>query len=367
MDNFDKLTKQNNQNPTWWNKPLWGEKSALETIKTTIIRQNIPPADLETYNRLLTQLRPANAILKAMDDIQYQDKDFIFFLKINHQLTSNIGEYEDMDSLIRLFRVALDSSSIFLRIDEIELRYRSISQQKLYNFVYSLLEKDISNEHFITQINQKIDFLEPQIKSEEGKKALFSYGKELEDLAKKDKLGLTLLSLFKTNSSHDFLILRKVAELVTSLTEINLQDLDFLTALVEKNEQLFVKLGTIIKVPESKNVPRVYAVMVQFITLYHKYNEQYIRFKKFIEILLSLEKKYSILMNMRTKYPLIRYKHPENFRQQIPGFIFYEKYQDFIELEKQNKMEKISSTKTTIVQNFNDNITIIQNVNQNID
>lgn len=315
---------------TWWNKPLWGDKSAVQTITTAIIRKDIPPQDLDLYNKYLSNIRPLSAILKTLDNVHFKNPEFILYLEINNKLKNNIDEFNELHPLVELFRVALQTKNIFLRIDATESRYCSITQQKLYKFVGTLLTSNLSNNEFIEKLKEKVVELEPSIKTEEGKNALLSYSKELENLAEEEELGLKLLGLFKKESLRDLSILKKIGEIVNSLKNKNLEDLDLLRSIVETHEQLFVKLGTIIGVPSEKNNLQTYAIMLQYISLSKKYYHVYLRFERFSGILLSLEKRYLLLFDIRQKYPLIRYKQPKIFRTEIPGLSIYQKYQDLV-------------------------------------
>ncbi len=318
----------------WWSRLLWQVKSLIvrikQWLKQAFFRAEVPDTSITLYRDSLNQLRNVAAIAKTIDNEKFSSKEFIFFLSINHQVNQNLGEYQGLKNSIDLLRVALETKDCFLKIEAIETRYRSYSQQDFYNYVFELLEQDMSKDEFKQRVQTKLVEVISKVKTEEGKSALQSYCNQL-DLLSEDELGLRLLLLFKQYHLTDFSLLRHVAEIADSFYDKSLEVLKEFTVIVQVNAELFLKLGKIIQVPESQNQRHTYALILQYIALRNRHQKAYAQFQQLIQVLKNWQKFYDPIRAIRKEYPANEYKQPPLFQQEIPGLTIYKKYQDYLE------------------------------------
>jgi hypothetical protein len=328
-------TLRGSQTKPWWNSPLWGDKSFTERIKhwlnQAFFRARVPDTAIVMYQDSLVLLRNLAAIAKTIDSEKFSSQEFISFLEINAQLNNNIGEYEGLKNSIDLLRVALETKDCFLKIEATESSYRSYAQQDFYNYVFELLTQDLSEDEFKERVQKQLLQVISKVKSEEGKSALQSYANHLDTLSK-DKLGLRLLLLFKQYHLTDFSILKTIADIANSFYDKSLDNLKEFTVIAQVNAQIFLKLGQIIQVPESKNTPNTYALVLQYIALRNRYQNSYAQFQQLTQVLKNWKRSYQPLMTIRQQYPVNEYKQPPIFKEEIPGVAIYNKYQNYLEL-----------------------------------
>lgn len=251
---------------------------------------------------------------------------------MNRQFESNTGAFNGLKYSIDLLRVALETKESFLKIEAIETRYRSYSQQEFYEYVYEYLQKDLSVEEFQGVIQRHLNEIIPKIKSDEGKAAIQSYVNQL-DIVCKDILGLKLLFLFKQYDLSNFALLRTVSDIADTFYDKNLESMKEFMVVVQLNAELFLKLGQIIQIPPAKNIPETYAVMLQYIALKNRHQKSYGQFQQLLELLKQWQKFYHPLVTIRQQYPFQEYKQPAIFNEEIPGLNIYEKYQTHVEKE----------------------------------
>lgn len=70
-----------------------------------------------------------------------------------------------------------------MKIEQIELSYRSSKQQEMYRFLLGLLEQQLNSEEFIKKLEQKQQEILPEIHSEEGKDAINVYTETLKKIS----------------------------------------------------------------------------------------------------------------------------------------------------------------------------------------
>ncbi len=324
-----------NQKPLW-NRPLFGDKSLVQRLKNwwkqAFFRAIVPDSSVLLYRDSFTQLRNISVIAKNIDNDKFSSQEFLTFLKINSTVKNNAGEYEGLRYTIDLLRVALETKDCFLKIEQIEARYFSYTQQEFYQYVVELLQRELPKEEFKELVQKELLQTIPKVKTDEGKTALQSYSNQL-DILSEDQIGLKLLLLFKQYNLTDFSLLRTVAEIADSFYDKNLESLKEFTVIVRVNSELFLKLGEIIKVPKQKNTPETYALILQYIALRNRHRTAFGQFKQLIGLLKQWEQFYEPIMAIRQEYPPSEYKQPPIFLEELPGYSLYQKYQQYLDTE----------------------------------
>ena len=209
------------------------------------------------------------------------------------------------------------------------MRYRSRKQQEFYLYVADNLGEYIDKEAFAQKVKKKQTELLPLITTEEGRNALESYIKEINNISKYD-LGLKLLALFKKYDLKDFSILKKVSDVVERLQGEDLVSPKDLISLVLENYDAFEKLAPILDISESELSPNIYARILQIIGLENRHGKSYLQFKQLVELLKKWEKPYKKLNMIRKEYTSHKYQIPSEFEEEIAGIDVYEKYAKYL-------------------------------------
>lgn len=327
-------TQTETQTLSWWNRPLWGNQSFMAWLtglmrSQSFSRQEIPESTVQLYANSFNQLKNISAILRTIDNAKFTSKEFVEFLMIQRQFESDQGKFEGLKNSIELLRVALETKESFLKIEATESRYRSFSQQEFYEYVNELLQQDITVSEFQEGARQQMNRVIPKIKSDEGKAAIQAYVNHLDTVCK-DKLGLKLLYLFKQYDLSNFSLLRTVGEIADSFYDKDLDSIKEFMVVVQVNADIFLKLGQIIQVPQSKNVPDTYAITLQYIALRNRHQNSFGQFQQLLELLRQWENYYNPLAAIGKEYPPNEYKQPEIFKADIPGLDIYKKYEKYI-------------------------------------
>jgi hypothetical protein len=336
-DNIENKKSQNTEESTWWNRPLIGNKSMVQRVKSLLnvetlksfSQEEVPDATIELYKNLYGQLRNVSAIAKTIDNEKFTGREFITFLMINDQVSKDAGDYKGLKHSIELLRAALETKDSFLKIEATETRYRGYAQQEFYDYIFDLLEQNIQGEKFKELAQKQLLEVIPRIKTDEGKIAVQSYVNQLEILAE-NELGLQLLFLFKQNDLSNFALLKTVAQIADSFYDKNLINIKDFMIIVQVNADLLLKLGNIIQVPQAKNIPETYGLILQYIALRNRHRNAYGQFQQLIILLKDWEKLYNPLISVRKQYSSEGYKHPKLFEEEIPGLSIYEKYQQHL-------------------------------------
>lgn len=305
-------------------------QSTLQRLLNIFNRQTVSESSICLHNQAFEQVKQIAAILKACDQQKFSESDFLFFVNLRNSFARETGELEGLKESLRLFRVAIEAKNSFLKIEQIELMYRSSKQQEFYNLVFELLARNVTKVTFYKKVHQKLHEVIEQVKTEHGKQALKSYVSALDNLSKQDELGLRLLYLFKKLQLTNYSILKTVSDIVTYLEDKDLQDLETVVKLVQANNEVFVKVGRIIGIPFAKSHPKIYAMMLQYVALRHKYKVVYYQFKKMKKVLHKWHGFYRIVRDIRNQHPFLEYKQPKEFTEDIPGLNIYAKYQDYL-------------------------------------
>lgn len=315
--------------PSWWNRPIWGEDSLLEDLMSKLDKATLSVAE-QTVMLHRASMMDALVFAKtatAIDSDKFSNQEFLLYFKINYALRRGIDGYEGIGESVQLFEVAIEAQHSYITLDQTEIRYRSSKQQELYEFVRQLLlcQEEEDQDKFRDYVQKKLTEVLSQIKTEEGRNAMQAYVKELDHLAE-HPLKLKLLSLFKAYELADYSILRTISDLIAKLKEQDVTDLKILASLVMSQYEVFEKLGQIIGVTEKLNNPNTYALMVQYMALGHRHKLSYIQFEELLTMMQKWYKPYQVIAGIREQYPPKEFKIPKEFSEPIPGLEVYEKY-----------------------------------------
>ncbi|MBE9222897.1 hypothetical protein IQ215_09345 [Cyanobacterium stanieri LEGE 03274] len=322
----------NNLNKSWWNRPLWGDRTMVEKLESIIHKEQekIPEEVIKHHEQVMSELKILTPIGRALDNPKFVEPEFVTFFNINNLFAQEIGEYEGLRNYVALFRVAVEAQHTFLKIEQIELSHRSTKQQALYEFVLKKLEEKLKPEEFIEALNAERKAILPDIKTEEGKFAVNSYVETLETVARQDELALKLLYLFKKYNLEDFSLLKTVSDMVNYLLNKNLQNFNEIVLFVKINREKFIKLSNIIEIPPEKTKDEDFARMFQYIALKRKYQDIYVQFQRLLELLTLWNSFYQTTKDIRSHYPSTEFAHPEEFEKPIPGEDLYFRYKNVI-------------------------------------
>jgi len=318
----------------WWNRPITGEGGLLEDLFKS--KEDLPESVVTLRNKQLLDLMVFAKTAIAIDSEKFNNEEFIAFVKIKYLLTKGIGDYEGLNESISLLQLAIRAKDSFIAIDQTELRYRGYKQQEVYSFVESLLSQPDQYEEFNIQITEKLRDALPQIRTDEGKRAMLAYGKHLNYLAE-NPLCLSLLSRFKRFQLADYSVLKIIAELLQGVEKFHTHDLNNITKIVNDHISEFRALKTIINLPDEKDDPRIYAIMIQCVALAHAHEISYLKFEELMKVLRKWYSNYKVLQKIAEEYPASRYKLPKEFLEAIPGEDILLKYQRWL-TDKQTGM-----------------------------
>lgn len=336
---FKKIVSFLNQDVTNLTKDTEGQEIISE-ISTNI------------HNQALAEIKVLSTIAKTLDNPNFQDTDFLFYIKIKSFFATNREQYQGLQNSAELLALAVKAQANFLKIEQTELRYRSTKQQEYYQFVIDFLgekfaednneleagaiisqkkeNQKYSREEFKQQIRAKLENIKHTIKTEQGKQALEDYTESLEALAEEKDIGLKLLYLFKKYNLTDFSILRTISDMVIYLQDKNMQNTKAMQDLVVKNGDIFLKVGKIIGIPKSKENSETYGRILQYLALTKKHENSIKQFTKLMEVLKQWTNFNKTITDIREEYPSTQYKQPDEFKQEIPGIFLYQKYGEYL-------------------------------------
>ncbi|MGI0481662.1 hypothetical protein ACN4EE_12825 [Geminocystis sp. CENA526] len=310
------------------------------------------------HNQALAEIKVLSTIAKTLDNPNYKNPDFSFYLKIKSFFATNKEQYQGLQNSAELLALAVKAQANFLKIEQTELRYRSTKQQEYYQFVIDFLgekfaedksneaseggaivtkKKDnskYSKEEFKQQIRAKLEEVKLTIKTEQGKQALEDYTESLEALAAEKEIGLKLLYLFKKFNLTDFSILRTISDMVIYLQDKNMQNMKAMQDLVVKNEEIFLKVGKIIGIPKTKENPETYGRILQYLALSKKHESSIQQFTKMMDVMKQWKNFYKTITDIREQYPPSQYQQPDEFKQEIPGLSLYQTYGEYLSIFK---------------------------------
>jgi hypothetical protein len=314
----------------WWDLPRWKHKSACQHLISSFYKPPVPEGMAFVHHREWEQIEPLAKQVISIDREKFTSKEFITYLKVRMHLLQ--GEGQEMHALQRsakLLRAALAAKRYFEQIWQVEMRYLSSKQQEIYRFVDELLSQKIYNDAFRQQLQEKVEKTLPDVKSEEGKKALQSYLTALSGLSEYE-FGLELLQLFKQYQLADYVVLRTVDELLNKLKRVDLTDERVVKPDIMVHFDAFEQLAPIIQMPRNKIDPESFTALVHFMVLEVKHQSSYGEFKQLTTVLEKWVKPFQRLIEIRADYDPKNYRLPQEFYLPVPGQAVYQKYEALI-------------------------------------
>ena len=301
------------------------EEEVVEGLQEKYGNPKVPERAATLHNKTFRELKTLANRASKIADQKFGSEEFIVYIKLKKQVEQGVNEYKTIGQSIKYLEVAIAAQSSFLKLESTELRFRSRKQQEFYNFVIDTISDDLDKDVFRDKVKKKLAQIIPLLNSEEGRNALQSYLKEVNEISKHD-LGLKIFSLFKKYQLDDFTILRTISDITQQLEAQDLFKLEGLTVLVLENYNVFEKLGPIIGVSEEENSPETYAKMMQYMGLVNRNSKAYQEFELLLKTLKKWEKPYNSLKLIREQYSPNEYRLPAQFSTELPGVTLYEKY-----------------------------------------
>jgi len=323
------MNNNNTDSKTWWQRPLSGPDNIWELVFSNKSKLEIPEDAKQLHKNYMAEFKNIGTMAKTLDSEKFNSADFLFFLKIKGYILKNSGDYIGLKDSADLLELAIKAKNSFLAIDQAELQYRGTSQQKFYNRIVSLLDRQLSKEEFKQQVGIELNNVLPEVRSEEGQQGLKTYEKHLNIVSEND-LGLKLLSLFKKYNLDNYSILNRVAEIMDTLAKEILTDSKLLVSLVEKNFDVFEKLAPIIGLNQSRINDKTFVRIIQYLALQDRHRDSYQQFESLILTLKDWEKAYNCVILLRGQYSPEEYQIPEEFKQDFPALDVYRKYQVYL-------------------------------------
>lgn len=314
----------------WWDLPRWKNKSACQHLISNFYKPPVPEGMVFVHHREWEQIEPLAKQAVSIDREKFTSKEFITYLKVRKQLLQGEGkEMHELQRSAKLLRAALAAKRYFEQIWQVEMRYLSSKQQEVYRFVDELISQKIYNDDFRQQLQARVEKVLPDVKSEEGKKALQSYLTALCGLSEYE-FGLELLELFKQYQLADYVVLRTVDELLNKLKRIDLTDERVVKPDIMTNFDAFEQLAPIIQMPRNKVDPESFTMLVHFMVLEVKHQSSYGEFKQLTSVLEKWVKPFQRLVEIRAGYDPKEYRLPKEFCMEVPGRPVYQKYEAVI-------------------------------------
>ena len=292
-------------------------------------KPKVPDGSITLHNKALTEITTIGKKAEKINDDKFGNEEFKLLLQLKINIAKKTEDYKKFGYGAELLKAAIIAQKSFLKLESTELRYRSRKQQEFYQYVADNLEEDIDKEVFAKQVKKKQAEILPLINTEEGRNALESYAKEINNISKYE-LGLKLLALFKKYDLKDFSVLKRVSDVVERLQGQDLLSPKDLISLVLENYDAFEKLAPILDISESEVSPNIYARMLQYIGLENRHGKSYLQFKQLVELLKKWEKPYKTINMVRKEYTSGKYQIPSEFEQPIPGVDVYQKYAEYL-------------------------------------
>ncbi|MGB5594323.1 MAG: hypothetical protein WBM62_09895 [Crocosphaera sp.] len=310
---------------------ILGENGVSEQIleKLGLAKPKVSDTAIFLHNRAMQDAKLLAKSAKVVDEDKFGKTEFLMFAKLKFCVQYERKEYEGYKHSIQLFKSALKAQKSYVTIDQIESMCQGTKQKEFYNYVYQELENIENIEKFNENISRKLTDILPQVKTDEGKYNLQVYAEELGRLSE-DRFSLQLFSLFSKQQLQDFLILKSVAEIISTLKEQDVINLKALTCLVMVHYDDFESLGKIINITGKQSSPDTYARIIQYIALEQRHEQAYDKFEKLLNVLRQWYPFYQSITKIREEYPQKDYRKPKDFTEEIPGIELYHKYKNYL-------------------------------------
>ena len=245
-------------------------------------------------------------------------------------VSKGIEGFKELNYKVELLRAAIIAQKSFLQLEATELRYRSRKQQEFYQYIAENLEEDIDKEDFAKKIKKKQTEILPLINTEEGREAIHSYSREINEISKYE-LGLKLLALFKKHDLKDFSIIREISQVVEGLQGYELLEPKRLVITVKEYYDIFKKIAPILDIDPEESSAAIYARVLQIVGLFYRHGDAYRQFRELIRLLHKWEQPYETVTTIREQFSPREHTIPKEFGQAIPGINTHEKYAEYLE------------------------------------
>ena len=308
-----------------------GKNSALAKLGDKLQKPQILESDAFLHQRHFEKLAQIANRVENLHADKFGNTEFMAFFKIKSNIARSLAEYANLDNIIELLKISIETQHSFATIDSTESRYCSSSQQELYKYVNTLYAQNLEHEKFTELVDVKLQEVLPKLKTDEGRQVLQNYAKETAKIAR-HPMAIKLLMSFKKYNLSDYSILRNVSDTINLLDGEDLLNLDGLMLLVMVKYEIFEKLGPIVGVAEEHNRPETYGKMLQYIGLKARHENSYEKFQEFLVALKQWEIHYKTVCNVREKYDAKEHRLPKDFTAQIPGAELYQKYKNSFHL-----------------------------------
>ena len=312
----------------WWNRPIWGKVNAFKTLIAALNKPPVDPHAIAKYHQELEGLRELarNATMIHLEE--FSNEEFLSFVKIKTSINDSTGEYQGLKNSIELLLEGLKEEKKFQTLEQLELRYNGPKLTSLYRFVTNLLNKNLTKKEFQTELNNEVQRILSQSKTEYSKIALQSYRKLVSAIAE-NELALKLLHGFKEYQVGNYSKLKQIADLIQQLKIEGSPNREQLMSLIENNKALFYQIVRVIGIPREQNTVEIQAKIFEYIFLAHKYQILDSRFQQFMVVLRVWESHYQEVESIREEYNSHQYQQPKDFLEEIPGLELYNKYRNY--------------------------------------
>lgn len=314
----------------WWNRPLIGNKSLVDRVKSMLFRQAVVSEAVEFHNITLSDISKISTRILSLDREKFGNKEFLSFIKIDLALKRGEGKYQNLADPMAVLRAGLMAHHSFTGLEQIEFTHRGRTFSELYSFVDSLCAKRVHSEVFCRQIKAQIPHTFRRLKSFEGKEALRCYSVNLEKIGQ-HQLSLNLLYAFKRLQFRSYNIFRIVSDILDGLKRSDLLNVDILKTQVIRNYESFEKLGDLIGLRSDQQNIETYTRLFQYLALSERHARAYEQFSSLSAQLKKWNHLVIKLLQIRQQYPATEYKVPRLFLAKVPGTQLYRKYSPYFE------------------------------------
>jgi hypothetical protein len=312
----------------WWNKPLFGKQSLTQRLLARFQKPEVSERAIDLHRESLYEITSLTESAIAIDSDKIGSPEFLSFYRLKRAIHRGEVGFPGFEQSIELLKVGIQSKDNFLKIEQIEVAYRSSAQQELYVHVENALNEGLDPSDFIYQLEKKMLEIKPRLKTEEGLVAIKSYTEALKYLSSHD-LSFFLLGKFKKYKLKDYTILQNISKLVHTITIKGIHDFKGLMTEVIAQQSSFEKLGEIISIPPGKDSLENYAIILQYITLSSKYELAYMKFQELVQLLELWKVHYDKVVGIRQEFDPKEYTVPQDFKLPIPGLELYQKYEKY--------------------------------------
>lgn len=318
---------------SFWQKPIFGNKSLVEKVSNYFAKQPVPPYSLDRYTQLWKQLETKTITLKGLENRKFSGQEFLDFFRIRILIDLNMGTFKNLKDTIDLFEVMLFSLESFVLINETEFLYRSPSQLKVYEAIAEILDHHTDSTEILLQMKKNVTPLLKDFKTEEGLNVAKNYILAIKEVTRY-KNGIKLLNILRNLNSRYSLLLSTFNLAQEVLTQPIGTDLEVLEKRVSEIEETIYTLCSAMGMPKNQNNLLGHVKVFHFLALDYRNKNAGNEFKALLGDLKKWEKIAGELQNIKDTYPPNDYEVPDSFKQDFPGLSLYQKYQRFLNIRK---------------------------------